>query len=102
MARWEYLVRVFSLDKEDEVAVDYVQGEYPDRTWKELPKYDPVTLEARLNCCGEEGWELMSLEPAEAQGKQGDIGRIYSPGAYNWARFYLCVFKRPARAGGSE
>lgn len=102
MARWEYLVRVFTLDKDDEVAIDYVQREYPDRNWKELPKYDPLTLEAWLNRCGEEGWELVSLEPAEAQGKQGDIGRTYSSGSYNWARYYLCVFKRSTRAGASE
>lgn len=94
MARWEYLVRVIALDKEDEVVIDYITREYPDRSWKDMPKYDPLILEAWLSRCGREGWELVSLEPAETQGKQGDIGRIYSPGTYNWAQRYLCVFKR--------
>jgi hypothetical protein len=96
MAQWEYLVRVFALDKEDEVAIDYIQREYPDRDWKELSKYDPLTLEAWLNQCGSEGWELVKFEPAEAQGKKGEIGRLYPEAGYGWVRFYLCVFKRPA------
>ncbi|HMT20736.1 MAG TPA: hypothetical protein PKE20_05735 [Promineifilum sp.] len=101
MAQWEYLVRVFALDKDDEVVVDYVQRQYPDQSWKEMTLYDPLTLEAWLNRCGEEGWELMSLEAAESQGKKGEIGRVYAPGN-NWARFYLCVFKRPARTGEDQ
>lgn len=96
MAHWEYLVRVFTLDKEDEVVIDYILQEYPDRSWKELPKYDPLILEAWLDQCGREGWELVKVEPAETQGKHGDIGRIYSPSTNNWARSYLCIFKRPA------
>lgn len=55
MSRWEYLVRVFALDKEEEVVINYVQREYPDRDWKEMPKYDPLTLEAWLSECGREG-----------------------------------------------
>ena len=94
--RWEYLVRVFALNKEDEVVIDYVQREYPDRSWKEMAKFDPLTLEAWLNQCGGEGWELVSLEPAETQGKNGDLGRIYQTASHNWAQFYLCVFKRQA------
>lgn len=101
MAQWEYLVRVFALDKDDEVVIDYVQRQYPDQSWKEMTLYDPLTLEAWLNRCGEEGWELVSLEAAESQGKNGEIGRNYAP-SNNWARFYLCVFKRPTRAGVDE
>ena len=96
MARWEYLVRVFALNKEDGIVVDYVTSEYPERSWKDMTKYDPLTLEAWLNQCGSEGWELVSMEPAEKQGENGEIGRAYNTGAYNWARFYLCVFKRAA------
>ena len=96
MARWEYLVRVFELNKEDEVVITYVKQEYPDRSWKEMPRYDPLTLEAWLNQCGGEGWELVSVEPTETQGKNGDIGSTYPPGTYSWRRHFLCVFKRPA------
>ena len=96
MVKWEYLVRVFALNKDDEVVVDYVTREYPDRSWKEMTKYDPLTLEAWLNHCGSEGWELVSMEPAQTQGKHGDIGRSYYEGANNWAQHFMCVFKRPS------
>lgn len=94
MTQWEYLTRIFTLDKEDAVVIDHVQAEYPDRSWKELGKYDPLALEAWLSQCGREGWELVSLVPAETRGKQGDLGRGYNYATWNWAHFYLCVFKR--------
>lgn len=102
MTQWDYLVRVFALDKDDEVVVDYVQRQYPGESWKEMTRFDPLTLEAWLNRCGKEGWELVSMEPAESQGKNGEIGRIYSSATSNWARFYLCVFKRPTWTGVDE
>lgn len=95
MERWEYLVRVFELDKEDEVVVDYVTREYPDISWKEMPKHDPLTLEAWLNKCGEEGWELIAMEPADKQGKKGEIGLTYQSATYTYRRIFLCVFRRP-------
>jgi hypothetical protein len=94
MSRWEYLTRVFTLDKEDEVAVDYILNEYPDRDWKELPKFDLLTLEAWLNKCGEEGWELVKLEAVDAIGKNGDLGTIYAA-VTTYRNKFLCVFKRP-------
>lgn len=96
MAQWEYLVRVFALNKDDEIVIDYVTREYPDRSWKEMARYDPLILEAWLNHCGSEGWELVGMEPAQAQGKHGDIGRSYTD-VNNWAQYFMCVFKRPAR-----
>lgn len=96
MTRWEYLTRVFVLNKEDEVVIDYVMREYPDRDWKELPKFDILALEAWLNKCGEEGWELMSLEPVDSLGKNGDLGFVYTE-INTWRSKYLCVFKRPAK-----
>jgi hypothetical protein len=96
MIQWEYLVRVFVLNKEDEVAIDYIQSEYPDRDWKELPKYDLLSLEAWLNQCGEEGWELVRAEAVDAVGKHGDVGMVYPPAYPAYRTKYLCVFKRPA------
>jgi hypothetical protein len=97
MVRWEYIVRVFALEKEDEVVVQYVQSQYPDDPgWKELPRYDPLALEAWLNEAGKDGWELVSIESAEKQGKNGDIGSTYPPSLPGWRRVFMCVFKRQA------
>jgi hypothetical protein len=78
------------------VAVSYIMNEYPDRDWKELPKYDLLTLEAWLNKCGEEGWELVKLEAVDAIGKNGDVGMVYLDAYPAYRHRYLCVFKRPA------
>mgnify|MGYP003620020711 FL=1 len=96
MTPWQYLTRVFILDKEDSVVIQYVQQEYPDRDWKDLPKYDLLTLEAWLNKAGEEGWELVKLEAIDGYGRHGDIGVVYPPAVPAWRHTYLCVFKRPA------
>ncbi len=94
MQHWEYLVRVFELNKDDEVVVDYVTQMYPDRSWKELPEYDPLTLEAWLNQAGQEGWELVKIEGVSAQGKKGDVGLAYPPSYPGWWHHYLCIFRR--------
>ncbi|MBP6785963.1 MAG: hypothetical protein KA170_00140 [Candidatus Promineofilum sp.] len=96
MAHWEYLVRVIELNKEDDVVVEYVTREYPERNWKDMKKYDPLALEAWLNQFGREGWELVKMEPAQKQGDNGEIGHAYSPTYYSWMRHFLCVFKREA------
>ena len=98
MTKWEYLVRVFELNKEDGVVVDYVTRVYDEGRWKELPEYDPLTLEAWLNKCGEEGWELVRLETVNDVGKNGDLGDIYTDAYNTWRNKFLCVFKRPAKS----
>jgi hypothetical protein len=97
MAKWEYLVRVFELNTEDEVVVDYVMREYSQERFKELLEYDPLILEAWLNKCGEDGWELIKIEGVHTQGKKGDVGVLYSNGVPTWHHFYLCVFRRPGK-----
>ena len=94
MAKWEYLVRVFELNKEDEVVVEYVTRVYDEGRWKEMVQYDPLTLEAWLNKCGEEGWELVKIDGATSQGKKGDVG-VSFPEVTAWYHYYLCVFRRP-------
>ena len=44
MTHWEYLVRVFFSDKEDEVAVSYILQNYPERDWKVPVSYTHLTL----------------------------------------------------------
>ena len=98
MAKWEYLVRVFELNREDGVVVDYVTRVYDEGRWKEMVQYDPLSLEAWLNKCGEEGWELVKIEGANAQGKKGDVGVVFPPSYPTWYHFYLCVFRRQVAA----
>jgi hypothetical protein len=94
MIQWQYRVRTFTVDREDEIVIHHVQRTYSDLDWKDLPKYSPIALEAWLEEWGREGWELVTCEPAETIGKQGDIGSSYQT-LMSWRRAFLCVFKRP-------
>ncbi len=94
MIRWEYLARTLEADKHHEVVVDYLQENYPGTSWKDLPQFDALTLEAWLSEWGSHGWELVSCEVADKLGQKGDLGYAY-PTVYTWRKVYLCVFKRP-------
>lgn len=96
MTQWEYLVRTFVLDKDHEVVIQYLQRNYPDVSWKDLPKHDALVLEAWLAEWGSHGWELVSCEIAENLGKNGDLGSTYPPAIPSWRKVFMCVFKRPA------
>ncbi len=97
MQKWEYLVRVFQLNKEDDVVVEYVTHLYDEDRWKGMVQYDPLALEAWLNKCGEEGWELVKIDGVTAQGKKGDVGVSFTE-TTAWYRLYLCVFRREAKS----
>jgi hypothetical protein len=62
-------------------------------------QYTPVALMPWLNKYGEEGWELVLIEPVSVGGK-GDI-LLWQPlgmahGGYsNYTHTCLCTFKRP-------
>lgn len=94
MTQWEYLARTFVADKEHEVVIDYLQRNYPETSWKELPKHDALVLEAWLAEWGRHGWELVTCELAESLGRNGDLGSTYS-GVTSWRKVFFCVFKRP-------
>lgn len=95
MTQWEYLVRAIEADKEEEPVINYVQREYVEQSWKEMPKYDLLAIEAHLAALGKEGWELISFETVDRVGKNGDIGLIFQNGMPAYRRIFLCVFKRP-------
>lgn len=94
MIQWQYRARTYVLDKEEDLVIQYVQREYYDLDWKDLPEYSPISLEAWLAEYGREGWELVTCEPVENVGKRGDVGNSYQT-MMSWRRAFFCVFKRP-------
>jgi hypothetical protein len=100
VVEWEYRARTFSADKDEKLPKEYIQQAYPDWDWNDVPKHHPVALEAYLDNWGKNGWELVSVEPVDFAGKNGDLGVTYQM-ATNWRRAYFCVFKRP-RPGTTE
>lgn len=89
MQKWEYLTRF--LDAVAEREVDYLME---TRSWKEgIPRNTPEALVPQLNALGEQGWEMMSIEPVIA-GKNADI-LCHADQQNRWTFTYFCVFKRP-------
>lgn len=89
MQRWEYYTTFLSAEAQYELQfLEHL------RDWKEgIPQYTPEALMPRLNAMGEEGWELMHIQPVYP-GSKGDIMINDQSGSRNWMYTYLCVFKR--------
>jgi len=90
MEQWEYIARIFFADIKNEGAKEYLQENYPD--WKNPPKYWVATLDPLLNSLGNQGWELVHMEPVPGVGSNGDV--YYHGNIYTYSNAYFCVFKR--------
>ncbi len=66
-----------------------MQQFYPN---DQTPKYAIQAVLPRLNTLGEQGWELVQMEPVRV-GVNGDVMVSGGETRY-WTNVYLCVFKR--------
>jgi hypothetical protein len=91
MEKWEYFTTFIeaSVKKENK---DYLKQRLPDK--KKLPKFSPESMMPELDKLGDEGWELVHMEPVAKVGGNGDI---LFDGAPRWSNRYFCVFKRQKR-----
>jgi hypothetical protein len=89
--RWEYLTLFVQADARREAA--FLEQ---FRDWKEgIPAYTPEAMIPQLNALGEQGWELVHMEPAIVGNKRDVL--VVNSGSTNrsWTSHYFCVFKRP-------
>ncbi len=87
--QWEYMTTF--LDAEARFEEAYLQQL---RDWKEgIPMYTPEALVPRLNAYGEQGWELLSMQPVGV-GRHYDVLAQDGSGNRLWTHSYFCVFKR--------
>lgn len=87
--RWEYHTEF--VEAEASQAAAYLALRYPGTT---MPKYAVQAVLPRLNELGEEGWELVHMEPVKT-GTNADVLMVGSMDS--WTHTYLCVFKRRKR-----
>ena len=86
---WEYLTTFIQADAAKE---EHFLREYKD--WKgDIPQHTPESLMPRLDFLGQEGWELVHMQPVFAGQKQ-DVLIHDNSGARSWTSTYFCVFKR--------
>ncbi|MCC6801519.1 MAG: hypothetical protein IT319_01445 [Anaerolineae bacterium] len=87
--QWEYLTTFLQADARLEEAF---LAEFSD--WKDgVPAYTPEALIPRLNAYGEQGWELIHMQPV-AVGSKADVLLMDNSGSRFWTSKYFCVFKR--------
>lgn len=88
--KWQYMT-VF-VKAEAEYVMDYLQEKWD---WKSgVPRNTPESMIPRLDALGEDGWELIHMQPVIA-GANADVMLLDNSGSRSWTSTYFCVFKRP-------
>ncbi len=88
--RWEYLTIFMEADAAREE--DYLREQWD---WKGgMPPYVPQALIPHLDALGDQGWELVHMQPFFV-GSKNDILVSDNSGTRTWTNKYFCVFKRP-------
>ncbi len=87
--KWEYLPMYLEAQVKSKDMRAYLKQRFDV---KSPPKYMVESMAPIMNELGEEGWELVHMEPvARLRGK----GDVMFPGAMRtWSNVYFCVFKR--------
>lgn len=87
--QWEYMTTF--LEAEARYEEDFLR-QLSD--WKSgIPVYTPESLIPRLNAYGEQGWELIHMEPVGV-GNNRDVIVADNSGTRFWTHTYFGVFKR--------
>ncbi len=89
--KWQYMT-VF-LKAEAEHVMDFLQEKWD---WKNgIPRNTPESLIPRLDALGEEGWELIHMQPVMVGSNADVLVEDAGSGTRSWTSSYFCVFKRP-------
>lgn len=90
MTRWEYRAELLLASVDVDGASEHIALRYPG--W-EPRRNSPQLMEAAMNERGQEGWELVHMQPVKA-GANHDILH-HAVNSREWSSHYFCVFKRP-------
>lgn len=93
MEKWEYLPKFIQADASDKTMRQYVKANAPKTdSKKKPPRYTPEAMMPELNELGDQGWELVHMEPVANVGNKGDV--LFEGNMRQWSNTYFCVFKR--------
>lgn len=90
--QWENHIEYVQAETYALEAKSFLAHYYPGQ---KVPKYAVQAILPRLNELGEQGWELVHMEPVEI-GINGDIRLGFD--VNHWTNVYLCAFKRLKRS----
>ncbi|MCA9889813.1 MAG: hypothetical protein KC546_15645 [Anaerolineae bacterium] len=86
MEKWEYQTRFF----EARVSSDQIKSFVESTFNKKARRYSPEAMIPELNALGNEGWEIIHMEPVARVGGKEDV-RLEDGG---WSNTYFAVLKR--------
>lgn len=89
MEQWEYLTTFIEANVRTEATRSFLKQRFPGR--KKMPRFAPESMMPELDKLGEQGWELVHMEPVAKVGGKGDVLFAVGP---RWSNRYFCVFKR--------
>jgi hypothetical protein len=93
--QWEHYVEFVTADSQYDPP--FVQQFYPQGR---APVYAIQSILPRLNYLGEQGWQLVNIQPVRLGGN-GDV-MMESGGSREWNNAYLCAFKRRRNISGTS
>jgi hypothetical protein len=89
--KWEYLT-VF-VKAEAANVKDFLEEKWD---WKSgIPRNTPEAMIPRMDAYGDEGWELVHMQPVMAGNNADILAADSGRGMASWTSTYFCVFKRP-------
>ena len=91
MNRWEYLTTFVEADATRPDGQEFLEKRQPGQP---TARHAPESMIPQLDSLGEEGWELVHMQPV-IPGKKGDVLIDEGSGMRRFGHHYFCVFKRP-------
>ena len=86
LERWEYQTRFMEAKARKKEVKRYIRSVFGKRP----KRYSPESLIPELNALGEQGWEVIHMEPVPRVGGKEDF-RFFGD---NWSNNYFVVLKR--------
>lgn len=90
MTQWEYLPTFVQAEAKGKEMKAFLSEQMDGQ--KRPPRFTPEAMIPELNKLGEEGWELIHMEPVAGMGRKGDV--LFDGIGVRWSNTYFCVFKR--------
>lgn len=87
MEKWEYMTRFFEAEATDKQMKEFIKTKFGKRP----RRFSPESMIPELNRLGDEGWEIIHMEPVARVGGKDDV--LFSDD-YRWSNTYFCVLKR--------
>lgn len=96
MTQWEYLPIFLKAEaRGKEMKAFLAEQDEVDKPRRFMPQ----AMIPELNRLGEDGWELIHMEPVAAVGRKGDV--LMDGIGVRWSNTYFCVFKRVKPEGSA-